>query len=176
MLAVAIDTYSVPMAVPTLSPDVLGYFNSAWPGTAFLLSFALGLLIWPRLCRSFGYKFSFVVALEAFSFAASRAASAKTAGRLIAMRAVSGAGAGGTYGLFDVSPPSLFDTWLRAYLAGDLTGGFPDGLERHTSAKRSRKIYVYFPDDVGRSCGCQSAVGWNISRVSPEISRIKPIK
>lgn len=105
MLAVAIDIYSVPVAVPTLSPDVLGYFNSAWPGTAFLLSFALGLLIWPRLCRGFGYKFSFVVALEAFSFAASRAASSKTAKSLIAMRAVSGAGAGGTYGLFDVSPP-----------------------------------------------------------------------
>lgn len=105
MLAIAIDIYSIPVAVPTLSHDVLGYFNSAWLGTAFLASFALGFLIWPRLRKGFAYKFSFAVAIEAFNIAASRVPSSKTPGSLIAMRAVSGAGAGATYGLFDVSLP-----------------------------------------------------------------------
>lgn len=105
MLAIVIDIFSIPVAVPTVSSDVLGYLNSACLGTAFLGSFALGFLIWPRLCRGFGYKFSFVVAIEAFNVAASKVPQSKTAGPLIAMRAISGAGAGGTYGLFDVSPP-----------------------------------------------------------------------
>ncbi|KAK7708757.1 hypothetical protein SLS63_013412 [Diaporthe eres] len=116
MLAIAVDVYSIPVAVPTLSSYNLGYLNSAWIGTAFLASFALGFLIWPRLCKGFGYKFSFVVAMEAFNIAAAHAPSSrtKTAENLIVMRAISGAGAGGAYGLFemilrDILPPK--DVW-----------------------------------------------------------------
>lgn len=106
MLAIAIDIYSIPVAVPALSYYTLGYLNSAWIGTAFLASFALGYLIWPRLCKGFGYKFSFAVAVEVYNLAATHAPSkTKGPGHLIAMRAISGAGAGGAYGLFEVSRP-----------------------------------------------------------------------
>lgn len=107
MLGIAIDVYTIPVAVPTLSAYNLGYLNSAWIGTAFFASFALGYLIWPRLCKGFAHKFSFVVAMETFNLAASHSppSSAKTAGRLIAMRAIAGAGAGGVYGIFEASCP-----------------------------------------------------------------------
>lgn len=108
MLAIALDFYSIPVAVPSLSFRGFGYNNSAWLGTAFLASFPIGLLAWPRLCKGFGYKFSFVLAIEAFNVASTYAATSKTAERLIVYRLVAGAGAGGACGLFDVSLLYLF--------------------------------------------------------------------
>lgn len=107
MLAIALEFYSIPTAIARLSPPDLGYTNSAWLGTAYLASFALGLFIWPRMCKGFGYKFSFVVAIEAFNLGSARAGNSKSASSLIAARIVTGAGAGGTYGLFDVCSPSV---------------------------------------------------------------------
>lgn len=103
MLAIALDFYSIPVAVPSLSFRGFGYNNSAWLSTAFLASFPIGLLVWPSLCKGFGYKFSFVVAIEAFNVASTYSATSKTVERLIALRLVAGAGAGGACGLFDVS-------------------------------------------------------------------------
>lgn len=107
MFAIAIDFYSVPNAVPWLSSGDLGYNNSAWLGTAFLVSFALGLLIWPRLCAGASYKLAFILAIQAFNLGSAWAWTAKTPERRIAWRILAGAGAGGVSGLFDVSvtPP-----------------------------------------------------------------------
>lgn len=103
MFAIALDFYSVPVAVLSLSSRGLGYTNSAWLGTAFLMSFALGLLVWPRLCEGFSYKFSFCVAMHTFNVGSSWAGISRTPGIRLAWRVVAGAGAGGVYGLFDVS-------------------------------------------------------------------------
>lgn len=113
MFAIALDFYSIPVAVPSPSFRVFGYNNSAWLGTAFLASFAIGLLVWPSLCKGFGYKFSFVVAIEAFNIASTYTASSKTAERLTALRLVAGAGAGGACGLFEVSSLNLFGHCLH---------------------------------------------------------------
>lgn len=138
MLGIAIDVFSIPVAVPSLSADILGYLNSAWLGTAFLASFGLGFLIWPRLCKGFTYKFSFAVAMVAFYLAGSYSPTygTKTAGRLITLRAVAGAGAGGAYGLFemvlrDIVPPKDFNKymsvsrmiWAAAAAGGPLASG-----------------------------------------------------
>lgn len=116
MFAIALDFYSVPGAVPWISLGDLGYANSAWLGAPFLMSFALGLLIWPRLCAGFSYKLAFIVAIETFNYGSTWAATSHTAGRRIAYRIVAGAGAGGVSGLFDVSvarPCSLSCTSAR---------------------------------------------------------------
>ncbi|KAG8167748.1 hypothetical protein KVR01_003437 [Diaporthe batatas] len=121
MFGIAIDVAVIPVAVPSLSSYNLGYLNSAWIGTAFLASFALGFLIWPRVCKGFAHKFSFAVAMEAFNLAAvhSPPSSAQTVGRLIAMRAMAGAGAGGAYAIFemvlrDIVPPKEFNKYMSA--------------------------------------------------------------
>ncbi|KAL1882909.1 hypothetical protein Daus18300_000547 [Diaporthe australafricana] len=103
IFAVALDFSIVPTAVPWISSNGnLGYNNSAWIGNAFFLSFALGLLLWPKLCRGLSYKFAFFVALGVFNYASGRAAVSKSAEHQVAWRLAAGAGAGGIYGLFDV--------------------------------------------------------------------------
>lgn len=84
--AIALDFYSVPVAVPSLSSRGLGYANSAWLGTALLVSFALGLLVWPRLCKGLGYKFSFAVAMHTFNVGSSWAGISRTPGIRLAWR------------------------------------------------------------------------------------------
>lgn len=105
MLAVAVDFYTIPIAVPWLSSGDLGYMNSVWLSTAFLVSFALGLLIWPRLFAGFSYKCGFFMAMGAFNIANGRAMVSKTTQSMLRARLVQGVGAGGVCGLFDVRPP-----------------------------------------------------------------------
>lgn len=103
MLAIAINFYSIPVAVSWLSSPNPGYVDSAWLGTAFLASFALGLLVWPRLSEALGYKLCFILAMYSFNFSNSFTGTSKKLWSLIAWRIVAGGGAGGVYGLFDVS-------------------------------------------------------------------------
>lgn len=169
MLAIALNFYSIPVAGPSLSFRAFGYNNSAWLGTAFLASFPIGLLVWPSLCKGFGYKFSFVVAIEAFNVASTYAATCKTAERLIALRLIAGAGAGGACGLFDVSPLYLIDhsVSIKPSVASDV---WKDDIEGYSPAEGSRKIHDCFLGDLGRDCGCQPADGRSIGLVSPKDS------
>lgn len=104
MLAIALNLYRIPVAISSLLFRGFGYNSSAWLGTAFLASFPIGLLVWPSLCKGFSYKDSFVLAIEVFNIASTYTATSKTAKRLVVLRMVAGAGAGGACGLFDVSP------------------------------------------------------------------------
>lgn len=165
MFAIALNFYSIPVAVPSLSFRVFGYNNSAWLGTAFLASFPIGLLVWPSLCKGFGYKFSFVVAIEAFNIASTYTATSKTAERLIALRLVAGAGAGGACGLFDVSPLSLATVSMRPIAASDVC---TDDIEGYTPTGGCPKIHDCFLGNLGRDCGCQPADGRCTGRVSPK--------
>lgn len=157
MVAIALDFYTIPVAVPSLSSRSLGYTNSAWLGTAFLASFALGLLIWPRFCRGFGYKFSFVVAIDTFNLGTCFAATSKTPERLIALRLVAGAGAGGACGLFDVSPTCPVPcVSLESGTESDFP---PDDLEGNSPNEGGSKVPACFLGYLGSDCGRQSVDG-----------------
>ncbi|KAJ0115724.1 MFS general substrate transporter [Diaporthe amygdali] len=136
MLAVAVDFYTIPIAVPWLSSGDLGYMNSVWLSTAFLVSFALGLLIWPRLFAGFSYKCGFFMAMGAFNIANGRAMVSKTTESMLRARLVQGVGAGGVCGLFDIIlreivPMEEFGKymsvsrmiWAAAAVASPLMGG-----------------------------------------------------
>jgi MFS family permease len=103
MLLTALDFNIVATAVPIISSEFHEYHNSSWLGTGFLITTALALPIYAKLGDMFGRKNMFLFGTGVFIVGSALCAWSKDMTMLIGSRTIQGAGAGGTYCLFNVS-------------------------------------------------------------------------
>ncbi|ORY58749.1 putative efflux pump antibiotic resistance protein [Pseudomassariella vexata] len=137
MLLTALDFNIVATAVPIISSEFNNYSNSAWLGTAFLITFALGQPIAAKLGDVFGRKNIFLGGTVLFFVGSALCGWAHNMDMLIWSRAVQGLGAGVIYVLTNVVIiTDLVDlqdvgkflaitgiVWALADVAGPLLGG-----------------------------------------------------
>ena len=102
MLLAALDFNIIATAVPTISSEFQEYRNSAWLGTAFLVSFALVLPIYSKLGAIFGNGTMFNIGTVIFILGSGLCGGSKSMKMLIASRVIQGLGGGGIYGLVNV--------------------------------------------------------------------------
>lgn len=114
MLLTALDFNIVATAVPIISSEFNDYSNSAWLGTAFLITFALGQPIAAKLGDAFGRKNIFLGGTVVFFLGSALCGWARSMDMLIWSRAVQGLGAGFLYVLTNVRfLPTLSNQFLE---------------------------------------------------------------
>ena len=133
----ALDALIVGAAMPTIMSDLGGLHLYSWVFSSYLLTRAVSLPIFGKLCDLFSTRrlYLFAVAIFVVSSLLSGAATSMT--QLIAFRSLQGIGAGGTFALAyivvsDLSPPEkrgkmmglISSVWGIASLLGPPAGGF----------------------------------------------------
>src|SRR4051812_31516364 len=103
MLLTALDFNILAPAVPTIAGEFSEYDNSAWLGTGMLVTFALSLPIYTHLGEFIGRRQVFIIATAIFILGSGLCGGSKSMSTLIWSRVVQGIGAGGIYGLVNVS-------------------------------------------------------------------------
>lgn len=106
---IMVDTTIVAIANPTIMSDLhIGYAAVVWVTTAYLLAYAVVLLVAGRLGDRFGPKNLYLLGLVVFTAASMWCGLAGSAGMLIAARVVQGIGAG-------VLTPQTLSTITRTF-------------------------------------------------------------
>ncbi|RYP69595.1 hypothetical protein DL770_008201 [Monosporascus sp. CRB-9-2] len=138
MLPTALDFNIVAAAVPIISSESQEYSNSQWPGTAFLIIFALIQPICVKLGDMWGRKNLFLFCTIVFTLGSALCGWSSSMDMLIWSRAIQGIGAGGIYGQTNVIITDLVDlrdagkylsvtaaVWGIADVAGLLRAAYP---------------------------------------------------
>ncbi|MCU0588139.1 MAG: MFS transporter [Syntrophobacteraceae bacterium] len=133
----ALDALVVGAAMPTIVADVGGLHLYSWAFSAYLLTRAVSLPIFGKLCDLYSSRALYIVAISVFIVSSVLAGVVSSMGTLIAFRAFQGIGAGGTFALAyivvsDHSAPRergkmmglISFVWGLASILGPALGGF----------------------------------------------------
>ena len=137
LLLGALDALVVGAAMPTIVADLGGLHLYSWVFSAYLLTRAIALPIFGKLCDLFSSRRLYVAAIGIFVVSSVCAGAAHEMSLLIVFRALQGVGAGGTFALAyivlsDISPPEqrgkmmglISFVWGVASILGPALGGF----------------------------------------------------
>lgn len=133
----ALDTLIMGAAMPTIVSDLGGIQLYSWVFSVYLLSRAVSLPIFGKLCDLFNSKKLYMISIAIFLFSSVCAGASHSMTQLTVSRAVQGVGAGGNFALAyivlaDISPPekrgkmmSLISfVWGLSSVLGPTLGGF----------------------------------------------------
>jgi EmrB/QacA subfamily drug resistance transporter len=133
----ALDALVVGAAMPTIVADLGGLHLYSWTFSAYLLTRAVSLPIFGKLCDLFSSRALYIVAISIFIISSVLAGLVGNMTHFIAFRALQGIGAGGTFALAyivvsDHSPPEMRGkmmgiisfVWGLASILGPALGGF----------------------------------------------------
>jgi EmrB/QacA subfamily drug resistance transporter len=133
----ALDALVVGAAMPTIVADLGGLHLYSWTFSAYLLTRAVSLPIFGKLCDLFSSRSLYMVAITIFIISSVLAGLVNNMTHLIAFRAFQGVGAGGTFALAyivvsDHSQPEMRGkmmglisfVWGLASILGPALGGF----------------------------------------------------
>jgi len=133
----ALDALVVGAAMPTIVADVGGLHLYSWAFSAYLLTRAIALPIFGKLCDLFSNRLLYIIAISVFIISSVLAGLVGNMVHFIAFRAFQGIGAGGTFALAyivvsDHSPPAMRGkmmglisfVWGLASILGPALGGF----------------------------------------------------
>jgi EmrB/QacA subfamily drug resistance transporter len=133
----ALDALVVGAAMPTIVADLGGMHLYSWVFSSYLLTRAISLPIFGKLCDLFSSKQLYIVVICVFLASSALAGAATTMTQLIAYRALQGVGAGGSFALAyivvsDLSAPEkrgkmmglISFVWGIASVLGPALGGF----------------------------------------------------
>ncbi|NLI34810.1 MAG: MFS transporter, partial [Deltaproteobacteria bacterium] len=133
----ALDALIVGAAMPTIMSELGGLHLYSWVFSAYLLTRAVSLPIFGKLCDLFSTRKLYLAAIFIFVTGSLFSGAAQNMAQLIAFRAVQGIGAGGTFALAyivvsDLSPSDkrgkmlgwISSVWGIASILGPAMGGF----------------------------------------------------
>jgi EmrB/QacA subfamily drug resistance transporter len=133
----ALDTLIMGAAMPTIVSDLGGIQLYSWVFSVYLLSRAVSLPIFGKLCDLFNSKKLYLISIVIFLISSVCAGASHSMTQLTLSRAVQGVGAGGNFALAyivlaDISPPerrgkmmSLISfVWGLSSVLGPTMGGF----------------------------------------------------
>ncbi len=133
----ALDALVMGAAMPTIVADLGGLPLYSWVFSSYLLTRAISLPIFGKLCDIFDSKRLYIVAIATFVLSSMLGGAAHSMFQLIVCRALQGIGAGGTFALAyivvsDLSPPDKRAKWMGfisfvwgvASILGPALGGF----------------------------------------------------
>jgi len=133
----ALDALVVGSAMPTIVADLGGLHLYSWVFSSYMLTRAIALPIFGKLCDLFSSKKLYVISIGVFVFSSVLSGAAHTMHQLIIFRALQGVGAGGTFALAyfviaDLAPPEnrgkmmglISFIWGVASIIGPALGGF----------------------------------------------------
>ena len=133
----ALDALVVGSAMPTIVADLGGLHLYGWVFSSYLLTRAISLPVFGKLCDLFSSKKLYVCAIVIFVVSSVLAGAARNMYQLIVFRALQGVGAGGTFALAyivvaDHSSPQMRGkmmglisfVWGVASILGPPLGGF----------------------------------------------------
>jgi len=133
----ALDTLIMGAAMPTIVSDLGGIELYSWVFSVYLLSRAVSLPIFGKLCDLFNRKRLYMITIVIFLISSVCAGASHSMTQLTVSRAVQGVGAGGNFALAyivlaDISPPerrgkmmSLISfVWGLSSVLGPTLGGF----------------------------------------------------
>jgi EmrB/QacA subfamily drug resistance transporter len=133
----ALDTLIMGAAMPTIVSDLGGIQLYSWVFSVYLLSRAVALPIFGKLCDLFNSKSLYVISIIIFLMSSLCAGISQSMTQLTFARAIQGVGAGGNFALAyivlaDISPPerrgkmmSLISfVWGLSSVLGPTLGGF----------------------------------------------------
>lgn len=133
----AMDALVVGAAMPTVVAELGGLHLYSWVFSAYLLTRAISLPIFGKLCDLVSNKKLYLVAISAFLLSSVLAGAAQSMEQLIIFRALQGVGAGGNFALAyivvaDISAPEqrgkmmglISFVWGVASVLGPAVGGF----------------------------------------------------
>ncbi len=132
----ALDALVVGAAMPTIVSDVGGLHLYSWAFSSYLLTRAVSLPIFGKLCDLFSNRALYIIAISVFIISSVLAGVVGNMVHFIAFRAFQGIGAGGTFALAyivvsDHSPPGMRGrmmgiisfVWGLASILGPALGG-----------------------------------------------------
>jgi multidrug resistance protein len=133
----ALDTLIMGAAMPTIVSDLGGIQLYSWVFSVYLLSRAVALPIFGKLCDMFNSKRLYIISIIIFLISSVCAGMSHSMAQLTFSRAIQGVGAGGNFALAyivlaDISPPerrgkmmSLISfVWGLSSVLGPTLGGF----------------------------------------------------
>jgi EmrB/QacA subfamily drug resistance transporter len=133
----ALDALVVGSAMPTIVADLGGLPLYGWVFSSYMLTRAISLPIFGKLCDLVNSKKLYLIAISIFVISSVLGGAARTMVQLIVFRALQGVGAGGTFALAyivvaDVSAPErrgkmmglISFVWGVASILGPALGGF----------------------------------------------------
>jgi EmrB/QacA subfamily drug resistance transporter len=133
----ALDTLIMGAAMPTIVSDLGGIQLYSWVFSVYLLSRAVSLPIFGKLCDLFNSKRLYIISIIIFLISSICAGISHSMSQLTVARAIQGVGAGGNFALAyivlaDISPPerrgkmmSLISfVWGLSSVLGPTLGGF----------------------------------------------------
>lgn len=133
----ALDALIVGAAMPTIMSELGGLHLYSWVFSAYLLTRAVSLPVFGKLCDLFSTRKLYLAAIFIFVTGSLFSGAAQNMAQLIAFRAVQGIGAGGTFALAyivvsDLSPSDkrgkmlgwISSVWGIASILGPAMGGF----------------------------------------------------
>lgn len=133
----ALDALVVGAAMPTIVADLGGLHLYSWVFSSYLLTRAVSLPVFGKLCDLFSSRRLYLIAISVFVVSSVLCGATHDMGLLIFFRAVQGIGAGGTFALAyivvaDISAPQsrgkmmgvISFVWGVASILGPALGGF----------------------------------------------------
>lgn len=133
----ALDTLVMGAAIPTIVADLGGLHLYSWVFTAYLLTRAISLPIFGKLCDLFSNKNLYIISIVIFLLSSICAGIANSMTQLTLSRALQGVGAGGNFALAyivlaDISAPEkrgkmmalISFVWGLSSVLGPPLGGF----------------------------------------------------
>ena len=133
----ALDTLVMGAAIPTIVADLGGLHLYSWVFTAYLLTRAISLPIFGKLCDLFSNRNLYIISIAIFLLSSICAGIANSMTQLTLSRALQGVGAGGNFALAyivlaDISAPEkrgkmmalISFVWGLSSVLGPTLGGF----------------------------------------------------
>ena len=133
----ALDALVMGAAMPTIVADLGGLHLYSWVFSSYLLTRAIALPIFGKLCDLFSSKKLYIIAIVIFVISSVLGGASRDMSQLIVFRALQGVGAGGTFALAyivvaDLSTPQMRGkmmglisfVWGLASILGPALGGF----------------------------------------------------
>jgi len=137
MLLAALDQTIVSTALPRIASDLHGLSKLSWVVTAYLITSAIGTILYGKISDQLGRKKVFQSAIVIFLIGSALCGLSRNMDQLIFFRALQGIGGGGLMSLVfaiigDIIPPRqrgryqgyFGGVWAVSSIAGPLLGGF----------------------------------------------------
>lgn len=137
MLLAALDQTIVSTALPRIASDLHGLSKLSWVVTAYLITSAIGTILYGKISDQLGRKRVFQSAIVIFLIGSALCGLSQNMNQLILFRALQGIGGGGLMSLVfaiigDIIPPRqrgryqgyFGGVWAISSIAGPLLGGF----------------------------------------------------
>jgi len=138
----AMDALVVGAAMPTVVAELGGLHLYSWVFSAYLLTRAISLPIFGKLCDLISSKKLYLVAITVFLLSSVLAGAAQSMEQLIIFRALQGIGAGGNFALAYIVVADISAPWQRGKMMGLIS--FVWGIASVTGPAIGGFIVAYF--------------------------------